>query len=281
MEAALDELYGVDPAEFVAIRKRLAADLRASGERDAAKELAAARRPTQAAARLNEVARSAPSLVASLLDDSDTVRRAQTGGGAQAEVRAAIQAQREAVAELVTAAAPSSVSDAVRTEVVAIVHAAAVDPVAAELLQSGRLVRVPEPSSGLGDVWSAPTRPRSAAKAEARSTSKSKPKSRSRSKSTSTTDEDDATRRAARADTDARAKAAQAHAQAELDEASAALDATADAWAEADRRVEQTKLAAEAARTEAAEAKRAHAAAARLVRARTKALELASRRLSS
>jgi hypothetical protein len=53
LEAALDELYGSDPTEFVAIRKRLASSLAAAGDTAAAKELRGARRPSTSAWALN------------------------------------------------------------------------------------------------------------------------------------------------------------------------------------------------------------------------------------
>jgi hypothetical protein len=46
LDAALDELYGVDPAEFVATRARLARALKAGGDAAAARTLAGKRRPT-------------------------------------------------------------------------------------------------------------------------------------------------------------------------------------------------------------------------------------------
>src|SRR6476660_475911 len=56
-DAALDELYGVEPSAFVATRKKLAADLRAAGDKDGARALLAARRPSTAAWALNQLAR--------------------------------------------------------------------------------------------------------------------------------------------------------------------------------------------------------------------------------
>ena len=39
IDEALDELYGADPSEFVALRKRSAASLRSAGDKDGAVEL--------------------------------------------------------------------------------------------------------------------------------------------------------------------------------------------------------------------------------------------------
>ena len=68
LEAALDELYGTYPAEFVTARKRLAATLRAGGDKAGAKVLQAARRPSTSAWALNQLARREPALVERLLD---------------------------------------------------------------------------------------------------------------------------------------------------------------------------------------------------------------------
>ena len=42
---AVTTLYGGDPADFVAVRKELATAARTAGERDAAREIAALRKP--------------------------------------------------------------------------------------------------------------------------------------------------------------------------------------------------------------------------------------------
>src|SRR4051812_17139068 len=56
----IDELYTVDPSEFVARRNALAKELRAAGDRDAAAEVSKLRRPTVVAAALNQLARRNP-----------------------------------------------------------------------------------------------------------------------------------------------------------------------------------------------------------------------------
>ena len=74
LETALDELYGSDPADFVAVRKQIAARLRGAGERDAATTVLAARRPTAAAAALNQLAREQPEMITALLERSADLR---------------------------------------------------------------------------------------------------------------------------------------------------------------------------------------------------------------
>ena len=58
--AAAAELYGADPRDFTARRKALADAARAAGDRDAAKEITALRKPTRAAWVVNRLARTDP-----------------------------------------------------------------------------------------------------------------------------------------------------------------------------------------------------------------------------
>ena len=57
LQAAIDRLYGVPLEDFVPERTRAAKELRASGEKDAAKRLAKLPKPTAASWALNHVAR--------------------------------------------------------------------------------------------------------------------------------------------------------------------------------------------------------------------------------
>jgi hypothetical protein len=145
LDAALDELYGVDPSEFVAARKRLSASLRSAGEKDAAKELLAARRPSTSAWALNQVARRQPELVENLLDASRALFAAQTRGSNKPDVlRDAIRAHREAIDA--TADAALSVlgdrsNDKFRGEVVSTLRAVSTDEAVSEQLRTGRIVR--------------------------------------------------------------------------------------------------------------------------------------------
>ena len=106
LETALDELYAVDPADFMATRKQLVADLRAAGDAGAAKELGAARRPTNAAWALNQLARRHGDLVDQFLEQSRALREAQDQAvsGRPDELRSATRAQRDALAAVTQAA---------------------------------------------------------------------------------------------------------------------------------------------------------------------------------
>jgi hypothetical protein len=156
IEAALDELYRVDPAQFVETRKRLAADLRGAGEKDAAKALLAARRPTVAAWALNQLSRRRPEIVAELLARSRELEAAQVGAltGSREGMRDATRAQRRALAdatEAALAALGDRATDGFRTQILSTLHAAAADEEVGELLRRGRLVREVSGPSGFPD----------------------------------------------------------------------------------------------------------------------------------
>ncbi len=155
LEAALDELYGADPSEFVALRKRLAGEIRATGEKDGAKAVLAARRPTTAAWALNQVGRRDPTLVEALLDASRDLHTAQTGSGGRDAMRSATRAHRDALAAATDAALAmlgSRANDAYRSQIQASLHAASVDEVVGDELRRGRLTREITGSSGFPDA---------------------------------------------------------------------------------------------------------------------------------
>jgi hypothetical protein len=151
LEAALDELYGVDPDEFVATRKRLAGELRSAADKDAVKAVQGARRPTTAAWALNRLSRDEPELVEELLERSRDLRRAQTGAGGRDAMREATRAQRQALADMVDAAMAQlgdRASDAYRSQLLATLQGASADDAVAEQLRTGRLVREVSGSTG-------------------------------------------------------------------------------------------------------------------------------------
>jgi hypothetical protein len=145
LETALDELYGVDPSEFVAVRKRLSASLRSAGDKDAVKELQAARRPSTSAWALNQVARRQPQLVASLLDASRALFAAQTRGSNKPDVlRDAIREHREAIdatADAALALLGDRANDKFRGEIVSTLRAVSTDEAVSEQIRLGRIVR--------------------------------------------------------------------------------------------------------------------------------------------
>jgi len=157
LEDALDELYAVDPSEFVSVRKSLAARLREAGERDAGREVQSARRPTKAASVLNQLARQHPDVVSALLDRGSELRAAQQRAitGRPDELRAATSAQREALAAARDAAvqiAGAGATEAVRTQLGDTLLAASADDDIGGLLRRGRLVHEASGATGFPDI---------------------------------------------------------------------------------------------------------------------------------
>ncbi|MEA2169675.1 MAG: hypothetical protein QOF76_2975 [Solirubrobacteraceae bacterium] len=143
-EAAIDALYAATPEEFVAERKRLVAELRAAGDRDGAKALAATTKPSAPAWALNRVARVAPAELATWLEATTELRdassrSAEVGGDA---LRAAMSAHRRATSHLrgvVREQAGRPLSEPMLDRVAALLQTATGDPAAAEALRVGRL----------------------------------------------------------------------------------------------------------------------------------------------
>lgn len=146
----LDALYGVQPEEFTARRKELSAAAKKRGDADAAKEIAAARRPTTAAWVVNRLVRADATAVPRLADLSEGLRSAHAEMDG-ARIRDLTAGQRKLVHELVrTAFSAADLDDpsaALRDEVTDTLQAAVADPdVAARL---GRLAKA-ERYSGFG-----------------------------------------------------------------------------------------------------------------------------------
>lgn len=148
----IDQLYELEPGQFVAARDRLARQLRAGGDRDGATAVKRLRRPTVVAWALNQVARSHPEEVADLVEAGAAVGRAQAealGGGTSAELRDATRRRRQVASQLARTATELA-GAAHHDEVVATIDAASFDPEAADLLRRGRLTRERPPPSGFG-----------------------------------------------------------------------------------------------------------------------------------
>ena len=106
LDDELRSLYGVRPEGFVAARNELARALRKQGRRDDAADVAKLRRPSVSAWALNQVARDAPQLVTTLLDEGrrmrDAMQRAVQGDAV--DVRPAQHSARRAVDTVVAEA---------------------------------------------------------------------------------------------------------------------------------------------------------------------------------
>lgn len=122
------DLYSVDLADFVARRTALAAQLKASGDRDAAAAVASMRKPPRSAWALNVVARTEPEVIERVLDSARRVASAIVDGGD--ELRAAQREYTRAVTATLDAAASRSglTGDAVLEKMRSTLLAAGADP---------------------------------------------------------------------------------------------------------------------------------------------------------
>jgi hypothetical protein len=162
--AAADDLYALDPTAFTAARDRLAADLRKAGDKEAAAEVKALRRPTVTAWALNQLARRHGDEVRLLLAASAEVARAQaeaSAGGDAATFRRLTKERRELVHRLAAMAVgvlderePGS-GGGRRDALVSALEAASMDEEGGEALLAGRLAAEPSPASGFGGFLTA------------------------------------------------------------------------------------------------------------------------------
>lgn len=146
LSAAADELYGADPATFVARRTELATQARASGDKALASQIGALRRPTVAAWYLNLLTRSGSIELDALIGLGATMREAQAALD-MARVVALAPKRRElerAVlrrVDMLLAARGISATPAAWAEVGHTLTAVAADASAASALRSGCLAR--------------------------------------------------------------------------------------------------------------------------------------------
>lgn len=141
---AVTTLYGGDPADFVAVRKELAAAARTAGERDAAREIAALRKPTAAAAAVNHLDDGA---IRDVLALGEQMRAAQTSLDA-ATLKELSARRQELLQQIVTR---HDLNGALAEAVRATLLAAIADRQAADAVETRALVR-PLSYSGWGDV---------------------------------------------------------------------------------------------------------------------------------
>ena len=138
-----EQLYALQPEEFVAARDAAANAARADGEAEVAAQLKALRRPSVSAWLVNLLVRDQGDLVEQLLDLGPELARAQAQG--QGDELRALGAQRrelvDAVVRQAVALAGRDVTAAVRDEVSSTLETALADPGAAEAVRSGMLVR--------------------------------------------------------------------------------------------------------------------------------------------
>lgn len=146
LDNELDHLYGLDPAEFVAERDRLARELRDAGRRDEAEQLKSMRKPSVSAWTINQLARRDRRDVDLLLDAGHRLREAQQGvlaGKDRTRLDEARQTEHEAL-ESLRDAAGGILAEAGRggeqalNRVMQTLQAAAVSAEGRELLARGR-----------------------------------------------------------------------------------------------------------------------------------------------
>lgn len=154
--SARDELYGVDPAEFVAERDRIVKDLRAEGRKEDAAAVKALRRPSVPVWALNQVARRHASDLEALVDATDAVRDTLESGG---DVRDALGTRRDALRAVVrrareVVAASGRAADAQEREIEAALLVVIDVPDALVALKGGKLPAVPDAGPDSDDVAS-------------------------------------------------------------------------------------------------------------------------------
>jgi hypothetical protein len=142
IDRAVDELFSVEPSEFIAARDALVKELRDAGDKEGAAEVKALRRPTVAAWAINQLARLDPEGIEEVVEAGEALRTASLGRTGAKDLREAVARRRDVVKRLTEATKrilPSS--SATETNLSAIaqtLEAASVDEQAAEELRRGR-----------------------------------------------------------------------------------------------------------------------------------------------
>ena len=154
IDEVADELYGLDPAEFVEARKARVTQARKEGDRELATAIGKMRKPTLVAWVVNNFAREEPEQVEELLELGEALRDAQrhlSGDDLRAlttQRQRVIRAMARRAGEL-AATRGQQVSETAAREVGQSLHAALADPEIADLVRAGRLVTAAS-YSGMG-----------------------------------------------------------------------------------------------------------------------------------
>jgi hypothetical protein len=152
------DLYGLPLDEFTNARDALAKELRQAGDKEAADEIKALRKPSVSAWTVNQLARRHPHEMRALVKAGDGLRAAQrtaVGGGGPEALRDATRAHRALLDEL-TSSARQELGAAGTTlqRVVQTLRSASVDKEASKSLLAGTLTGDVE-QSGFGPLLSA------------------------------------------------------------------------------------------------------------------------------
>jgi hypothetical protein len=145
------DLYGLPLEQFTAERNALARELRRGGQRDAAADVSALRKPSSGAWAVNQLVRTQSGSIAELFKAGDALRKAQAdllaGRSDPGSLRRAVDSERTAVDELVQRARGLLSSDghqlspAKLEQVSETLHAAAIDEQARAQVRDGCLDR--------------------------------------------------------------------------------------------------------------------------------------------
>ncbi|WP_285189362.1 hypothetical protein [Rhodococcus sp. MEB041] len=227
-----DELYGLDPSDFVAARTDRQKQARSDGDKDLAKQIGALRKPTIVGWVLNVTVRDAEDDVTDLLDLGEALREAQqhlregrrpAGRPSGATLRTLTKQRQRAVRALANRAAKIAedrghpIGEDVGREVTQSLNAALSDADIADEVRRGRMLGATE-YSGFGPMGLVSVDPEPAKEPEP-----------------------------APDDTAEREKQEQrARAQAELDDAEAALQDATEALEHADHRVDELQESVDA-----------------------------------
>ncbi|HEX6664351.1 MAG TPA: hypothetical protein VF025_11805, partial [Gaiellaceae bacterium] len=147
LEAELDGLYALAPADFVDARDDLARRLKQAGQSDAAGQVKGLRKPTVPVWVVNTLARTQPHEIQTLLAAGARLRTAQERAlaGGTDELRAATAEERAALgvltrqADVLLSAEGHGTGAATLERVATTLRAAARDPAGRDLLTAGRL----------------------------------------------------------------------------------------------------------------------------------------------
>ena len=172
----IDRLYALPLEEFTAERDELAKRLRKDGDRDAAAEVKALKKPSVAAWAVNQVRRDRPEDVRRLLDVTEELHRVYAGlssAGARERLSEAADMQRDLIQSLVRCAQQlldaggQSANEQTLGKVADTLRAAALDDDLREQVAEGRVVKE-QRAAGLGPLESLPPPPKKSRAKKAR-----------------------------------------------------------------------------------------------------------------
>ncbi|MFI5955001.1 hypothetical protein [Cryptosporangium sp. NPDC051539] len=167
LDEVADELYGLDPGQFTAVKTAREKAARAAGDRDLAAQIKSLRKPSMSAWLTNQMVRTRGDQIEPLLALGEKLRELQASVSAD-QLRELTQ-QRHRLVYAVAQEARSlghergvAVTDTVARELEQTLHAALGDPDAADAVRTGRLVSGLQ-YAGFGPLGSATPKPAPAA----------------------------------------------------------------------------------------------------------------------